>query len=600
MGRQAAFTRMTPRVGGTAEGKRAVFYLRVSTPSQVNTDYNPEGISLPAQREATERKALELRAEVVDEYLEPGRTATTIDRRPVFQEMLARIKSQQDVDYVIVYHFNRIFRNSIDAAITKRELARYGVRVISTVLDMGESPESAMVETIIHAFDQYQSEASGADIKYKMGQKVKNGGTITSAPLGYLNERIDVDGRKVAVSVQDPERGPHLARGFEMYGTGQYTAQEVLDRLTAAGLRTRGRKGQPSSPLSLARFYGILADRYYTGVVEYEGEEYPGRHDALISVELFERVQRVLALHGGGGTRQRTHHHYLKGLLWCGRCGRRFVIMPGRGNGGTYFYFMCRGRQDHECDQPYLRVEAVEEAVSRHYVTVQLDADFRERLRQLLDEALLGDLGSLDRLKKRLNARLGELGAREDEYLELVGTPGWPKEKIRRKLDQIQIERDQIAEQLADTGSRLTAGREFFLAALELLRNPQAFYERAGTSLRHAMNKIVFAKLLVDGEEISDHELTDVVRDLVEAQHRIYRSGGLPAALSAKGKNANSRLPEEAAVWSGLTSADLLAMAVLGHGSSRVAMVDDTGIEPVTSSVSGKRSPAELIVREPG
>jgi hypothetical protein len=32
----------------------------------------------------------------------------------------------------------------------------------------------------------------------------------------------------------------------------------------------------------------------------------------------------------------------------------------------------------------------------------------------------------------------------------------------------------------------------------------------------------------------------------------------------------------------------------IGRGSSGV---DDTGIEPVTSSVSGKRSPAELIVR---
>jgi hypothetical protein len=28
--------------------------------------------------------------------------------------------------------------------------------------------------------------------------------------LGYLNERIDLDGRKIAVSVQDPDRAPHI------------------------------------------------------------------------------------------------------------------------------------------------------------------------------------------------------------------------------------------------------------------------------------------------------------------------------------------------------------------------------------------------------
>src|SRR6266496_4388526 len=130
--------------------------------------------------------------------------------------MVARIKADQGVDYVIVYHFNRIFRNSIDAAITKRELGRYGVRLISTVLDMGQTPASAMVETVIQAVEQYQSEANGADIRYKMGQKAKNGGTITKAPLGYLNERIDIDGRKVAVAAQDPERAPLLLRGFEL------------------------------------------------------------------------------------------------------------------------------------------------------------------------------------------------------------------------------------------------------------------------------------------------------------------------------------------------------------------------------------------------
>lgn len=323
---------------GPAGAKRAVLYLRVSTPSQVNTDFNPEGISLPAQREAAERKAHELGAEIIDEYVEPGRTATTTEKRPVFQEMMARVRTKQDVDYIVVYHFNRIFRNSFDAAIAKRDLSRYHCRVVSTLIDLGESPESGLVEGILHSVDQYQSEISGADIRYKMGAKAKLGGTISMTKLGYRNERIDIEGRTVAVASVDPERAPHVVRAFELYGTGQYNARQVLDVVTAEGLRTRGTRRTAPAPLSLAAFYNLLADRYYLGVIEYEGEEYPGRHKALISRDLFERVQRVLALHGGGGTRQRTHNHYLKGLLWCGRCGKRLIIMRGRGNGGTYFY----------------------------------------------------------------------------------------------------------------------------------------------------------------------------------------------------------------------------------------------------------------------
>lgn len=162
---------------GARTVKRAVLYLRVSTPSQVNTDYNPEGISIPAQREAGERKANELKAKVVNEFVEPGRTATSVDKRPVFQEMIAWVKAQGDIDYIIVYHFNRIFRNSIDAAITKRELGKLSVRVVSTVLDMGETPESQMVETIIHAVDQYSHRPAARTSPTRWARKLR-----TAAP----------------------------------------------------------------------------------------------------------------------------------------------------------------------------------------------------------------------------------------------------------------------------------------------------------------------------------------------------------------------------------------------------------------------------------
>ena len=63
---------------------RAFIYLRVSSAGQVNTDNDPEGISLPAQRAAILRRAQELDAEIAAEFVEPGRSATTVDGRPAF------------------------------------------------------------------------------------------------------------------------------------------------------------------------------------------------------------------------------------------------------------------------------------------------------------------------------------------------------------------------------------------------------------------------------------------------------------------------------------------------------------------------------------
>jgi DNA invertase Pin-like site-specific DNA recombinase len=101
-----------------------VLYLRVSTPAQVNTDYDPEGISIPAQRSSCERKATQLGVEIVDTYVEPGRSATSMDKRPAFQAMLERIRSQGDVNFVIVYKLSRMNRNRMDDALVLKDVRK--------------------------------------------------------------------------------------------------------------------------------------------------------------------------------------------------------------------------------------------------------------------------------------------------------------------------------------------------------------------------------------------------------------------------------------------------------------------------------------------
>jgi site-specific DNA recombinase len=575
--------------------KRAVLYLRVSTLSQVNTDYNPEGISIPAQREAGTRKANELEADIIREFIEPGKTATSIDKRPCFQEMLAWIKAQEDIDYIIVYHFNRIFRNSIDAAITKRDLSKIGVRIISTVLHLDDSPESKMIETIMHAVDQYQSEASGADIAYKMAQKIKNGGSVGPAKLGYLNVREHIDGREVRTIAVDPERAPLVRQAFELFATGQYAGPQLQLVMAEAGLRTRGDKRLPSQPLSLSRVYELLADRYYLGYVAYKGEEYQGRHEPLIDEALFERVQRVLALGGGGGTRQRRHDHYLKGLLWCARCGSRLIISLGSGNGGTYFYYLCRGRQQKRCELPYLPVADVSRAVERHYANVRLTAAFQAQVRAELDDLLKLELASLGLAKHRLRERLHQLNQVEDQLLELLGDPDWPRAKLKQKLANIETERGEIDRQLQDTRSRLDTGRHFFLLALDLLQDPQACYQQAGTDLRRAMNKLIFTKLYVDDTGVDRDDLAPGFQEIIQAD----RGTGDVAQSAPDGLETPQNAADPARARGRVGTDDMSAHPTespAGRGSSKADLVEVAGIEPASADVEPGLLRAQPVV----
>jgi DNA invertase Pin-like site-specific DNA recombinase len=73
--------------------KRAISYLRVSTARQASSGGEVEGYSIPAQREACRRKASELGAEVVDEYVDAGASARSADR-PALQNLLDRLNEE--------------------------------------------------------------------------------------------------------------------------------------------------------------------------------------------------------------------------------------------------------------------------------------------------------------------------------------------------------------------------------------------------------------------------------------------------------------------------------------------------------------------------
>jgi site-specific DNA recombinase len=567
-----------PRIIGTD----SVRYLRVSSSGQVETEYNPEGISLPAQRDACVLRERELASVNVAEFIEPGASAKTIEHRPAFQDMLAYLGTHPNVRYVIVYALSRFARNRYDDAVTMMALKQMGVQLVSaTEKNLDDTPAGRMMHGMLVVFNEYQVEQSGADIKYKMGQKViKYGGTLGQAKIGYLNETERFDGHKVNTIVVDPDRAPFIRMAFELYATGQYNYQDLRDRLTEAGLRTRGNRRYGSRPVSLHKIGDILKDRYYLGYVTYDGVEYKGRHEALISQELFDRVQRVLFNERRAGTRHRVHNHYLKGLLWCARCGHRLIVIPGRSKTGQqYFYYLCRGRQLGSCDFPYLHLSKLERLVEAHYATVQLSEAFRERMQTRLDATKASATTTAGKLRTQLNKQLATLDQQEDRYLDLVGHPDWPKDKLSAKMRGIREERVRIQERLAQADSPVDTGYEVLTTVLNLLTDPQVLYQASSLKARKVINKAIFGKLYVQADEQGPYVARDELNEPFETVLYARRASSLSEALE-----------EAEARWSAgdeqpQALGDLLVAALGSPCSSKNRMVELRGFEPLTPSM---------------
>lgn len=448
----------------------------------------------------------------------------------------------------------------------------------------GQPPESSMVETILSAVDEYQSTRSGADIAYKMGAKAKSGGTLGRARLGYLNCRDTSAGRNIGTVVIDEERAPLVRTAFRLYATGDYTLEALQDELTARGLTTRPGR-YPAGPVSTSKLASLLRDPYYIGYVTYKGELFAGRHEPLISRELFERVQAVLDERSGNGQRQRRHHHYLKGMLWCGACHdagieSRMILQWSKGNGGLYLYFFCRRKQTHACESRYLDGEMIEEAVIDAYRSLHFEIGLADRLRGLMDQALAEREESTRLLNKQLRAELARLDRQETNLIELAAEGSRVVEKVRQKLGDIQRRRDQVSERLATSDDQLQVGRRMIESGLALLDNPQERYRRMDSGQRRLMNDAFFEKLYVYDDRTVEVMLRSPFGDLLGAQELARRA---PRATAHRGR-ANKLLTRP---WTASDNqmAQGLAAVLCGDGSNKGLMVEVKGLEPSASTL---------------
>jgi site-specific DNA recombinase len=323
----------------------AVIYLRVSTEEQARVGGGAEGYSIPFQRDACRRKAEELNLTVVEEYVELGRSATTVNR-PEFQRMFAELGERQ-ITHVIVHKLDRLSRSPkadyfVDSGL---EATRAALVSVSEYID--DTPQGKLNLQIQRGMASYYSNNLATEVIKGLKSKLAAGGTPGRAPLGYLNKRRLEGSADIRWVEIDPERAGHIRWAFTEYAKGDISLSNLADALEDRGLRTRATPKVPSRPVSISSLHRLLANPYFVGIVAYKGVYHQGTHEPLIEMDTWLRVQDVMAAHNTAGEKDRTHNHYLRGTIWCSHCGTRMVYSKNRGkNGSMYEYFFCMGRKD--------------------------------------------------------------------------------------------------------------------------------------------------------------------------------------------------------------------------------------------------------------
>jgi site-specific DNA recombinase len=373
-------------------------YIRVSTIRQGQT-----GTSLDEQRSAIRNYAQRWGLPIVQEF-EERETAAKLGR-PVFLKMLNLLR-QHRATGVIIHKIDRSARNL-------RDWAELG-EMIDSGIDVHFANENLDLESRGGRLSADIQAVVAADYIRNLRDEVKKGfyGRLKQglypmpAPVGYVNkgpgEPKDID----------PIQGPLVRRAHELYASGRWAINVLVDEMYSLGLRNQS--GGKVTRNGMSR---LLHNPFYTGLIRLRknSELFTGRHQPLIPQVLFDRVQAVIA---GKNVKGPLRHEFVfRRMSHCGVCAATLIGETKKG----HVYYRC---QNSKCSERSVREEELVESLTSILTQMRFsDSEnvfLKREIMKRYDARASDRERALQSIALQLNQMKTRLSALTDAYLDGV------------------------------------------------------------------------------------------------------------------------------------------------------------------------------------
>jgi len=343
---------------------RYFIYCRKSTEAEDRQVASIESQLTTLQRTFGDRSEIEI-AGIYEESFSakaPGRLQ--------FAAMLERIE-RGDAHGIVAWAPDRLARNSIDGGrlVYMLDCGVLHDLKFATYTFENNSQGKFMLQ-IMFGQSKYYSDALSDNVKRGNRTKIEKGWRPNQAPLGYLNDQA------TKTIVSDPVHFPLVRKMYDLILTGAYSPKQIA--LTARddwGFRTPQRKRIGGTPLAMSTVYKILSNPFYAGIICWNGQTYPGKHEPVVSVDEFDQVRSLLDR--PGPKRPQRYSFAFTGMIRCGGCGLSVTAEHKRNRQGhRYVYYHCsRPRLGPRCAEPCIERRDLEKQIITFLQSLTIDHD---------------------------------------------------------------------------------------------------------------------------------------------------------------------------------------------------------------------------------
>lgn len=318
--------------------------------------------------------------EIVDIRRE-AHSAKDSGQRPVFKELLEDVRRGR-YNGILTWAPDRLSRNAGDLGSVVDLMDQKSLIEIRTYGQyFRNSPNEKFLLMILCSQAKLENDNKSINVKRGLRMRCEMGLRPGPAVVGYLNEK-HMD-RKCQVII-DPERGPIIKKVFEKVAHEKWSGRKVYNwlKFDLNFKSVTGNKG-----LTLGNIYQILQNTFYYGVFEYpskSGNWYTGKHEPLITKELFDAVQNQIK---SQFVRSGNKEFAFTKLMTCGLCGSGITAdekfkKQKNGNVHRHVYYGCTKVRDRNCKCGYIN-----------------ELDLLKQFEELLERVDVDEIGIKEKIK---------------------------------------------------------------------------------------------------------------------------------------------------------------------------------------------------------
>ncbi len=324
-------------------------------------------------------------------YADEGLSGTSTKRRAQFNRMIEDARMHR-IDLILVKSVSRFARNSVDCNNYVRELKRLNVEVrferenISTM-----DPSAEFIFNINAIVAQEESRSISKNVRWRIERDFAQGKHFygSGQVLGY-----DVIDRRLV-----PNNDAWIIRRiFDDCLNGMSLAATAEDLNRSGAKRLRSKNGFMPDTVHF-----ILHNPIYAGDlllqkrapadyltkrpqtnIDYTSYYVKDDHTPIIEREVWDEAQRISREKSlRDGIVKNSRSHFLRGKLFCGKCGSVLVRRSFKSKAGESYRAWCCREKQNGCKNPYIRETALMDQLSRILGKADVSGDDVEKVQRI-------------------------------------------------------------------------------------------------------------------------------------------------------------------------------------------------------------------------